>query len=119
MRIRAFTYAGLVAAVPASAQGAPLGITLLPGHALYPRHRRALSLAVENNIAMPADAAYATAMYGKWHLGDRPAPLPLYRSGQQLPLERPALHSFKVGAQRQTARCAGGGNHNDSAVGAC
>jgi arylsulfatase A-like enzyme len=69
-------------------------------------------------VEMFADAGDATAMHGKWYLCNRPGRLPPHRSGQQLPLGRRALHSFKVGAQRQTARCAGGGNHNDSAVGA-
>jgi hypothetical protein len=57
MKIRALTCAALFAAVPASAQEAPLGITLQRGHPLYHESAREAGVAMGLSIAPQGDHA--------------------------------------------------------------
>ena len=57
MRIRALTCAAMVAAVPAFAQGAGLGVELMPGHPVYHEIEKEAGVAMALSIRRDNDRA--------------------------------------------------------------
>jgi hypothetical protein len=84
MRIRALTCAALVAAIPASAQEAPLGITLLWGHPL--NHESAQEAGVAMGLSITPQGDHATDLVELCHELRRAAGLGS-ENGDQLRLE--------------------------------